>query len=350
MRVARAGTPGGHVARRYYDEVVAPLLERHRPGLPHAAARLGAGSDVLGLDDAMSRDHDWGLRLTLLVDEAWVAGVDALLERELPEVVDDLPVRFSTTWDPVVRHRVEVTTVEAFVRSRLGVDASAPLTVEQWLAVTGQSVLEVVAGPVFADTDGRLSAVRRRLAWYPDDLWLHLVAVDWARLGEELPFVGRTGARGDELGSRLVTAGLAGVLVHLAFLLERRWPPYAKWRGVVAAGLPEAGPAMRQLTAALDAGSWRDREDALCEAADLLLDVQRQAGLPTDPHRSAVEPFHDRPFRGIAPHVEEVLLAAVRDPRVRALPRGVGSVEQWSDNVRVLTTPALRRPPETGPV
>ena len=61
---------------------------------------------------------------------------------------------------------------------------------------------------------------------------------------------------------------------------------------------------MRQLTAALDAGSWRDWEDALCEAADLLLDVQREAGLPTHLHPGVVEPFHDRPFTGIAPHVE----------------------------------------------
>jgi hypothetical protein len=30
------------------------------------------------------------------------------------------------------------------------------------------------------------------------------------------------------------------------------------------------------------------------------------------------------------------LEASVTDPAVRALPRGVGSVEQWSDNVDVL--------------
>jgi hypothetical protein len=336
---------GADVARRYYTEVVRPLLERHEPGLPHAAGRLGTGSDVLGLDDPTSRDHDWGLRLTLLVDEPLVTAVDELLERELPATVGGLPVRFATTWDPRVRHQVKVTTVEAFVQSRLGVDASAPLTVEQWLAVTGQAVLEVTAGPVFADTDGRLSAVRERLAWYPHDLWLHLVAVDWARLGEELPFVGRTGARGDDLGSRLVAARLAGVLVHLAFLLERRWPPYAKWRAAVGVGLPEAGPALRHLSAALEADTWTEREEALCVAAELLFEVQRRAGLPADPTRPAVEPFHDRPFRGVAPHVEDMLLAAVTDPRVRGLPRGVGSVEQWSDNVRVLMTPALRRPP-----
>ena len=60
-----AGIP---LSRDYYESVVAPLLARHAPGLEHAAARLGSGSDVLGYDDAQSRDHDWGLRLTLLVE------------------------------------------------------------------------------------------------------------------------------------------------------------------------------------------------------------------------------------------------------------------------------------------
>ena len=53
---------GCELSRRFYDAVVAPLLLSHWPGLPHAAARIGAGSEVLGLDDEMSRDHDWGLR------------------------------------------------------------------------------------------------------------------------------------------------------------------------------------------------------------------------------------------------------------------------------------------------
>jgi hypothetical protein len=154
--------------------------------------------------------------------------------------------------------------------------------------------------------------------------------------------VGRAGARGDDLGSRLVAARLAGVLVHLGFLLERRWPPYAKWRLAVAERLPAASRALPHLAAALRAERWQDREQGLCGAAELLLDVQRRAGLPTD-DGPAVGPFHERPFRGVAPHVEERLLAAVRDPQVRGLPRGAGSVEQWSDNVAVLVTPALRR-------
>ncbi|MGV1006280.1 MAG: hypothetical protein ACOYEV_16265 [Candidatus Nanopelagicales bacterium] len=53
---------GSALAEAYYQAVVVPLLAVSRPAMPHVAARLGSGSDVLGLDDALSRDHDWGLR------------------------------------------------------------------------------------------------------------------------------------------------------------------------------------------------------------------------------------------------------------------------------------------------
>ena len=93
---------GGELARVFHAEVVGPLLTHAMPRLRYAAGRLGSGSDVLGLDDAMSRDHDWGCRLTLLVDEAdraAVPQVSQLLERELPRSYRGFPVRFPVTWD-----------------------------------------------------------------------------------------------------------------------------------------------------------------------------------------------------------------------------------------------------------
>ena len=86
---------GRGLARAYHDDVVGPLLAAKWPELPHATGRLGSGSDVLGLDDATSRDHDWGLRLTLLVDETRQDEVDRYLAAELPETYAGLPTKVS---------------------------------------------------------------------------------------------------------------------------------------------------------------------------------------------------------------------------------------------------------------
>jgi Domain of unknown function (DUF4037) len=343
----------------FHQDLVGPLIRRELPRLRYAAARLGSGSDVLGLDDATSRDHDWGLRLTVLVDEADRAAVrplTQLLDRGLPEQFRGRPIRFATTWDAAISHRVEVATVADFAVSRLGVNplgvnplgASPPadpagLSSLDWLVVTGQSVLEVTAGPVYADSTTELAVLRRRLAWYPADVERYVLACGWQRLCQRLPYVGRTGDQGQPLQSRLLSAGLVSDLVSLAFLLHRRWEPYEKWREALFVRLPSAAALAGPLGTAIGAADWPEREAALAAAVEVLAAVQRRAGLPTP--AAAVHGFFDRPYRMVAEALPQLLLAGIGDPALRQLVRMDalgGSVSQWVDSVDVLAHPPRR--------
>ena len=334
---------GTELALGFFTEAVEPLLSRVVPELRYAAARLGSGSDVLGLDNEMSRDHDWGCRLTLLVDEDdrdRVPEISAILEKELPERFGEFPVRFPVTWDSSVSHRVEVATVADFAASRLGVDPSGGLSVLDWLTVTGQSVLEVTAGPVFTDRTRTLAAVQTLLAWYPPDVERHVLAAGWQRLCQLFPMVGRTAEAGDELGSRLLSTGLIGDLVWLAFALSRRWVPYAKWRGTVFRSLPVAARLGPLLDDAAGASGWMERENALAAACEMLLGIQRQRGLPAP--EAAVISFFDRPYRTVDAAVPQGLLVGITDQDVARLPPIVGSIEQWADSTDVLSSPGRR--------
>jgi hypothetical protein len=336
-------TNGGEFARGFHDDVVAPLLAQAMPGLGYAAGRLGSGSDVLGFDDAMSRDHDWGCRLTVLVDEAdrdAVPQITGLLARELPGSYRGRPVRFPVTWDSSPAHNVDVATVGGFATSRLGVDPAGELSALDWLVLTGQSVLEVIAGPVFTDRTAGLAPVRTALRWYPPDIERYVLAAGWQRLSQEMPMVGRTAERGDELGSRLLSARLGSDLMWLAFALSRRWPPYPKWRGMAFQALDMAQDLAGPLAAAAAAPDWRDRESGLAEACEVLLNAQRARGLPAPP--SAVTPFWDRPYRTVDDAVSRVLLAGITDPQVTGLPALIGSIEQWVSSVDLLASPARR--------
>ena len=109
--------------------------------------------------------------------------------------------------------------------------------------------------------------------------------------------IGRTAVRGDELGSRLLSAQLADDLIWLAFALSRQWPPYAKWRGTAFQALGIAADLARPLAASAAAPDWRDRESSIAEACEVLLSAQRAGGLPAP--GSAVTQFWDRPFRTV---------------------------------------------------
>lgn len=333
---------GAQLARELFQAAVRPIMEESFSRVDHLAARLGSGSEVLGVDDEQSTDHDFGCRLTLLVDDRdgdAIPDIDRTLQARLPESVRGWPVRFATTWDGRHHHRVEVATVHDFARSRLGFDTREPLSPAAWLCLTGQSILEVVGGPVFHDTTRSFRPLSERLEWYPDDLWLYTLSSGWARLSQELPFVGRTGARGDEIGSRVLTARLTSGIIYLAFLLARTWMPYPKWTGTVLRELPGAPNIVGSLTSATTAATWSTRQEHLGAAIEGLADRQRGVGLPAV--EPAVHQFFERPFLGVDEQVAGTLTAQIHDPEIRRLPP-IGSIEQWSDNVDLLANPARR--------
>ncbi|WP_431280220.1 DUF4037 domain-containing protein [Leifsonia poae] len=336
-----AATPGIELSHAYFDDIVQPILAEALSGTPYSAGRLGGGSDVLGLDDATSRDHDWGLRVNLFVPTESVDAVAAELERRLPSSFRGHPTRFPFTGETDARHHVDVDTVSRFAHSRLGFDPRDGVTVDDWLSLTGQAVLEMVAGPVFADHSGELAAVRARLGWYPDDVWRYVLACDWIRIAQELPLMGRAADVGDETGSRIIAARLAHTVAHLAFMVERRWPPYAKWFGTCLrelAGADELGAAIDEVLAGTDVGV---RQRGIARALDSLLDRQNAVGLTDAP--VATVPFWDRPYLHPDPVIVEQLLDPIRDPVVRALPHGHGSIEQRTDTVDILVDARARR-------
>lgn len=122
-------------------------------------------------------------------------------------------------------------------------------------------------------------AGRRRLHWYPRDVERYVLAADWQRLAQELPFVGRAGQRGDNLGSQVVTGRLVRTAMHLGFLLHRCWAPYPKWFGSCFSQLPNS----RRVGAALATDQWRERQAALAAAVDELHALQRDIGLRRTP-------------------------------------------------------------------
>lgn len=155
--------PAKDLSGAFYSEVVRPLLRSQ----PHAAALLGWGSDVLGYDTERSTDHGWGARLLVfLPDEHGIDELTNLLDDRLPQEFRGWPVRFG--WDGVpVQHWVTVTTTRLWSLKHLGVDATAGLTMLDWLLTPQQRLLGVVGGAVYADDDKLLAGLRSALAWYP---------------------------------------------------------------------------------------------------------------------------------------------------------------------------------------
>jgi hypothetical protein len=347
--------PGLELARLFYVEAVRPLLDRHVPGLPHTAALIGPGSEVLGFDTPRSTDHDWGPRLQLfLSDEAAAAGATArvgdVLAAGLPAEFRGYPTVFSRSGARPGRqptHHVLVAGLRRWLTGLLGFDPLTPITLADWIATPTQLLAEITAGGVFhdglAEWDAGLATVRARLSWYPHDPWLHVMACQWQRIGQEEPFPGRCAEVGDELGSIVVTARLARDLMRLALLIQRRYPPYSKWLGTALARTPAGRDLAPLLSAALSARSWPERERSLSDAYETIARLHNSIGV-TPPLDPLVRPtFYDRPYQiPDAGRFVRALRDQIRDASVRSLPL-TGAVDQFIDSTDALGDRDLRR-------
>jgi hypothetical protein len=350
--------PGLELNRRFYWEAVRPLLDAHFPGLPHAAARLGYGSDVLGFDTPMSMDHDWGPRLHVFLrseDTGQAEPVTRMLAEYLPFEFLGFPTAFTppntegtTVLQPAqsrpLNHAVWLVSVEQFFQAHLGWELTQSLSPVDWLSVSSQTLRELTAGEVFFDGFGDLTDARQRLAFYPQDVWLYLLACGWQRIGQEGHLMPRAGYVGDELGSALMGSRLVRDVISLCFLMERQYAPYPKWFGTAFQRLACASEFSPRLWQAQLAPTWQEREAALGQCYSILARLHNRLALtPSLPEMTT--PFFDRPFQVIQDGLfVQALLAQVTDPQVLAIAGlgRIGSLDQFSDNTDLRSVPAWR--------
>jgi len=343
--------PGLKLSQYVYEEAVRPILEKHFPALPYSAALISTGSEVLGFDTPQSMDHDWGPRLMLFLVEADIdtyrPQMEQVLSRELPSSVHGIPLdmaivlRSDHAPDPqtlgnLASHSIRLHTVRGFVRSILKVEFDQEWRASDWLTFPSQHLRSLTRGQVFHDGLGQLTALRAKLIYYPQDVWLYLLAAQWQHIDQEEPFMGRCGQAGDELGSRLVAARLVRDLMRLCFLMERQYAPYIKWLGTAFAQLACADQLTPLLMQVLEASTWEARQKPLCAAYELVAEMHNRLGI-TEPLSPKVSQFYERPFLVLhANRFVEAIRSHTTDDEVRALPEHLGSVDQFTDSTDAL--------------
>ena len=351
--------PGLSLSAQFYTEIVRPLLDSHFPEVKHAAALIGSGSEVLGFDDELSVDHHWGPRVMLFIAAAcqpYAEEITLVLAHHLPYEFHGYPTNFTApnphdngvqllqhiTSGPV-NHRVTLHTVHEFFLDYLGFELAQRVEPADWLSFSEQRLRTITGGAIYHDDVG-LGQVCARFAYYPDDVWLYLLAAAWARIGQEEHLMGRVGMVGDEVGSALIGARLVRDIMRLWFLMARTYAPYPKWFGTAFKLLPGAQGLWPVLAAALHADTWQQREGQLVTAYEQLA-IRHNALKLTAPLPEQIMPFHGRPFQVIALRgFADALVQRIEDPAVKQIAARplIGGIDLLSDNVDFVADPVWR--------
>ena len=354
----RTFIPGVKLGRMLYEEAARPLVEAVVSAGSYAAALIGYGSDVLGYDTERSTDHNWGPRFQVFLDPDLPGGaaqdLDEALRAGLPHVFHGYATGFSEP-DPLdegtqvpdpaatgpVNHLVEIERLSSYLGRYLGRDPRAGMGPLDWLSLPEERLLELTSGDVFHDPHGELAGVRSLLAAFPRDPWIYKLACQWRRIAQQESFVGRCDEAGDFTGMKVVTARLVRDVMKMCFLMERTYAPYEKWLGSAFKKLSCALTFSRPLDAALRANRYPEVERALTTAYQALGEMHNALGVTgwIDP---APRGFFTRPYMVIkADRFSNALLAAVKDPELRAVPVRIGSLDQFIDSPDYIENVAL---------
>lgn len=349
--------PGVELSRQFFHEAVKPILDREFPQLRYDAALIGSGSDVLGFDTPMSRDHFWGPRLYLFVsaEDRLQHGQDIreTLSHLLPYQFKGYSTHYvykpdephipigTIIYSGPVQHLIEVHTLHEWVSNYTGLDLNKGLTTTDWLTTSSQKLRTLTTGGVYHSGLTEVDMMRERLAWYPDEVWFYLLACSWQRISQEEAFVGRTGDVGDELGSQIIAGRLVRDLMRLCFYMEKTYPPYAKWYGTAFQRLVCAPSLMPLFEAVFNANTWQKREKPLAQAYQIVGEMHNALNL-TQPLSTEIVPYFGRPYQVIfGGRFAEALLENIPNAQLRDML--IGSIDQWSDSTDLLENPTLSK-------
>ncbi len=231
--------------RRFYDKFVAPMIHERFSAYEDriAVGIAGEGSDCLGYDDQISRDHDFGTGVCL-----WLTDEDmALFGKELTHAYDNLvDAEERSFFTRRLRQRRGVMTIHDFYSNILSIDCDiqkGSLNEDQWYRLDHSCLKTATNGEIFRDDLGIFTSFRNYLlGYYPDRVWRSRIAEQLHQYASSLQVnYARCMSRGDVVAATLCKAKGLSAAMELFFLLKREYPPYYKWTHRAMCDLDEEG-------------------------------------------------------------------------------------------------------------
>lgn len=206
-----------------------------------AVGLTGSGSECLGYDDEISRDHDFqpGFCIFIPCEDIIDSKTAFLLERaynKLPKEYMSFPRQNIT---PVGGSRHGVIRTSEFFLSKTGSE-NGELSLRGWLETPEHYLLEATNGRIFCDNYGEVTKIRKSLAYYPEDIRLKKLAGNLLIMAQSGQYnYPRSLKRGDTAAARMSAAEFVRSCLNTVYLLNKKYTPYYKW---VFRGLRDLDP------------------------------------------------------------------------------------------------------------
>lgn len=131
--------------------------------------------------------------------------------------------------NPVGGNRHGVIRISEFLKEKIGTSV-ANMTYLDWLHIPEQSALEVTNGKLFCDNYGKMTDIREKLSYMPEDIRLKKLAGNLLIMCQSGQYNYERCIKRKETGSaQLALFEFVKSTMNVIFLLNKKYTPYYKW-------------------------------------------------------------------------------------------------------------------------
>ncbi len=277
---------GLDIAKEFYFRYGKPMLEELFPEAVDriAVGLVGEGSECLGFDDELSRDHDFEAGFCLWITEEDEKVLGFKLERAYSKLPKEFMGLRRSILSPVGGNRHGVMSVERFYTRFLGAPR-APESAEQWLYIPSASLASASNGEVFVDALGKFSEVRSTLLLgYPEDIRRKKLAAHAAFMAQAGQYnYSRCVRRGETGAAQLAIFEFVKHTISAIYLLNNRYEPFYKWAYRGLSELPILGNIGESLQALTEIDNTQKnaelKQEVIEDMAVLIIEAFRSQSL-----------------------------------------------------------------------
>ena len=223
---------GLELSRLFYEEYGRAMIDEL---FTNEAGRIavglaGEGSECLGYDDELSRDHDFEPGFCLWISREDEERFGFRLERAYAKLPKEFMGYSRLPLSPVGGNRHGVIVIDDFYKKFLGAP-HAPESAAHWLYLPSHSLLCASNGEVFRDDLGEFSAIREVIkAGYPTDVKLKKLAAHAIFMYQSGIYnYERCVKRGESAAAQLAVSEFVKHAISFAYIMNDKYEPFYKW-------------------------------------------------------------------------------------------------------------------------
>jgi hypothetical protein len=240
---------GLELSEHYFSEQGLPMI---RAGFPDyetrvAAGLVGDGSECLGYDDEISKDHDWGPGFCVWLNKQDFNSIGASLQQAYEKLPGEFLgyTRLESTWG---KGRVGVFEIGQFYKKYIGFD-HVPVALSEWRIIPESYLAAATNGKVFIDNLGEFTAFRKLLLdFYPEDIRLKKIASRCMTIAQQGQYnYSRCIKRREFVAAQYAESLFIMDSISMVFLFNKRYKPFYKWMHKALRELPVIGEDVSRL-------------------------------------------------------------------------------------------------------